>query len=218
MRKEDLHALAESFAQKFAADDEMSERLGVETYRQLADGRPVGAASLADSLGREPNDVTEALHELPSVYIGFDDRDRVLEWGGFGLDGGNNRFTVRGNPMYAWCALDALFVPTALGESARVEATDPKTGRSLSLSVTPDGVENADPSSTVMTLALLGMEAFPDFESFSFQKTTFFFESETSALSWLEENPGPAMISLEEGFAIGGLMLRAWFPSVLGDS
>ncbi len=217
MSQEDLHALVESFAQMGAEDDESSERLEVEIYRQLADGRPVSALSLAESLGRKPDDVTEALRELASSYIGFDDQDRVIEWAGFGLDGGNNRFLVRGSPMYAWCAWDALFVPTVIGEIAKVEATDPETGTSLSLSVTPDGVENADPSSMVMTFALPGMEAFPDFENFSFQRTTFFFESKTSALNWLDKNPGPAMISLEEGFAIGGIALRAWFPRFFRD-
>ena len=66
-----------------------------------------------------------------------------------------------------------------------------------------------------MTFAIAGMEAFPEFENFSFQKTVFFFISEDSAAAWVEKNPGPVIISLEEGFAIGKTAIRAIHPDLL---
>ena len=107
---ENLHALAKRFAEMFD-DDKRVQRLSAEIYRQLADGQPVTAAALAGSLDSTIEDVRTAWGKLPSFYIGFDDEGRVIEWLGFGLDGGNNRFRIRGHAMHAWCAWDALFLP-----------------------------------------------------------------------------------------------------------
>jgi alkylmercury lyase len=211
---ENLHALAKRFAEMFD-DDKRVQRLSAEIYRQLADGQPVTAAALAGSLDSTIEDVRTAWGKLPSFYIGFDDEGRVIEWLGFGLDGGNNRFRIRGHAMHAWCAWDALFLPQIIGDDAQVEANDPETGAPISLTVSPKGVRIARPAGTVMTFAIAGMEAFPEFENFSFQKTVFFFISEDSAAAWVEKNPGPVIISLEEGFAIGKTAIRAIHPDLL---
>ena len=67
------------------------------------------------------------------------------------------------------------------------------------LTVTPKGVIKAKPEATVTTYAISGMEAFPDVEKFSFMKTVFFFSSPEAASKWVSENPGPVVLSLDEG-------------------
>ena len=214
MATEDLHPLVEKFVGMFGADTADEQRFAAELYRLLAAGRPVAAEALATAIERPVNDVRGELKELPAFYIGYDEKDRVIEWGGFGLDGGNNDFTIRGNRMWAWCAWDALFLPAIIGDPALVESDDPETGARVRMTVTPGGVHDVQPAGAVMTIAIPGMQAFPDFRTFSFQKTVLFFESRESAGRWLAKNPGPVLISLDEGFALGQTMNRVRFPAV----
>ncbi len=214
MATDDLHGLVDNFVEMFGAGTTDEQQFAAELYRLLADGRPVAAETLAAAVDRPARDVRDELKKLPSFYIGYDESDRVIEWGGFGLDGGNNDFTIRGNRMWAWCAWDALFVPAIVGDPALVESDDPETGARVRMTVGPDGVQDVQPAGAMMTMAIPGMQAFPDFRTFSFQKTVFFFESRESAARWLEKNPGPVLMSLEEGFALGQTMNRLRFPDV----
>ncbi len=212
MAEEDFESLVEAFVERFGNGTEAEQRFIIALYRHLADGAPVGTQTLAESLGMSLEDVQASLDKLPSFYIGYDDEGRVLEWGGFGLDGGNNRFNIRGHDMWAWCAWDALFIPASVGEAASVSAEDPLSGKTVSLTVTASGVKDVQPLEAVMTFALPGMAAFPNFATFSFQKTVHFFESRASAETWARQNPGPVVVSLDEGIRLSRLMNQIRFP------
>lgn len=214
MSDENLHQLVGDFLRRFGLSNEGEQVFAVELYQQLAAGKPVSKGQMAEALSWPEAKVVGMFDELPSVYLDYDDDGNVSDWGGFGLDGGNNGFTIRGNEMFAWCAWDALFVPAVVGEPAQVTAVDPEDGAEVSLTVTPAGVENISPEGAVMTFALPGMKAFPRFKEFSFQRTVHFFGSEKSAENWLAKNPGPELISLEEGFELGRTMNRIRFPDI----
>lgn len=53
-----------------------------------------------------------------------------------------HRFRVRGNDLYAWCALDAIFLPGLIDATAEVRSTCPETGQKIHLDVAPDRVES----------------------------------------------------------------------------
>ena len=217
MDKADLNKLIERWLHKFIPEDQSVEdqTFAQQLYRLLADGKPVSREQLEDSLGIGIEAVTKALDDLPQMYIGFDDQERVFDFGGFGLDPTRNLFKVRGNTLYAWCAWDSLFIPPIINEDALVEATCPVTGEKIRLTVTPKGVINVKPANTVMTFAIPGVEAFPDPEKFSFMKTVFFFSSPEVAAKWVSENPGPVVLSLDEGFDLGRTMNKVRFKDVL---
>ena len=65
-----------------------------------------------------------------------------------------------------------------------------------------------------MTFALPGMEAFPRFEDFSFQRAVLCFGSEKTAKSRPGKNPGPELIAIEEGFELGRTTNRIRFPAI----
>ena len=217
MGQVDLHRLLEQwFLSLISAPPSVEEqRVARQLYLLLADGTPVSREHLASSLGMSIATVNKALLEFPQRYIGFDEQGRVFEFGGFGPDPAPNRFTVRGHTLYAWCAWDSLFIPPIVDEPAFVEATCPVTGNPISMTVTPKGVIDVKPGSTVMTFAIPGMEAFPDPERFSFMKTVFFFTSSEVATKWTSENPGPVVLSLDEGFELGRTMNKIRFKDVL---
>ncbi len=214
MSDENLHQLVGDFLRRFGLSNEEEQVFAVGLYDQLSAGRPVTQGQMSETLDWTEKKVTGMFDELPSVYLDYDEDGNVSDWGGFGLDGGNNRFNIRGNEMFAWCAWDALFVPAVVGEPAQVTAVDAEDGSEVSLTVTPSGVEDISPAGAVMTFALPGMKAFPRFEEFSFQRTVFFFGSEYSARRWLGKNPGPELITIEEGFELGRTMNRIRFPDI----
>jgi alkylmercury lyase len=57
-------------------------------------------------------------------------------------------------PLFAWCALDTLFLPGLIGEPALVESSCPTSGEAISLSVSPSGVTDCSPEKAVLTVFL----------------------------------------------------------------
>ena len=58
--------------------------------------------------------------------------------------------------LFAWRALDTLFIPGLLGEVAEVASTCPVSDTPVRLSVTPEGVQSVDPPGIVLSVVLPG--------------------------------------------------------------
>lgn len=67
-----------------------------------------------------------------------------------------HKIRVAGKDLYAWCSLDALFIPGLLGETADIESTCPSSGDAIRLTVSPEAVGRAEPSSTWLSVFLPG--------------------------------------------------------------
>ena len=135
--------------------DEASQLLARELYRQLALGEPVRLEGVAGAIGLSREAVqTLLMDEQLRGWVFYDDEDRVIGFRGLAIREMPHRFVVDGRTLYTWCALDSLFIPAILGQPAHVESRDPHTGTAIKLTVTPDGVEKAEPSETVMSMAL----------------------------------------------------------------
>ncbi len=63
-------------------------------------------------------------------------------------------FRVKDRDLYAWCALDALFLPGLLDETAEVESTCPTSGEEIRLTVSPECVEACHPATAVLTVVI----------------------------------------------------------------
>lgn len=61
--------------------------------------------------------------------------------------------------LFAWCALDTLFIPGLLDEVAEIESPCPVSGIQIRLVVTPEGVSEISPPDAVLTVVLPGVEA-----------------------------------------------------------
>ena len=64
-----------------------------------------------------------------------------------------------GRSLFAWCALDTLFIPGLLDEVAEVESTCPASGTDVRLVVTPEGVSTVDPGDAALSVVLPGVGA-----------------------------------------------------------
>ena len=67
-----------------------------------------------------------------------------------------HKVRVGGRDLYAWCALDTLFIPGLLGETADVESRCSSSGEPIRLTVSPDSIDACEPPGTWLSVFLPG--------------------------------------------------------------
>ncbi len=183
-------------------------RLAVELYRQLARGEPVPRERLAEALGTSTKDVEAHLEdEQLKGWTYYDDARRVRGFRGLAVASMPHRFTVEGQTLYTWCALDSLFIPEILGKPAEVESRCPQTDTAVKLIVNPDGVGSVEPADVRMSFILGDPEVVktnPAKIMSSFCHHIFFFASAEAGSAWAAKHEGDTLLlTLEEAFALG---------------
>jgi alkylmercury lyase len=202
-----------------AIPDESERQLIRALYSQLADALPVEHETLAEVLNLSPVAVRRALDSLPHRLIEFDGHGRVTEFGGLGLNPTPHRFNVRGNPLYTWCALDSLFIPPILAETAVIVSTAPTTGDQIHLTVGPTGLQDVEPREAVMTIAtpevavMRASESVADVQ-FAFCDWVHFFASPEAAHEWLQDNRGPVVVTVAQAHALTTHLNALRFPDL----
>jgi alkylmercury lyase len=166
---------------------------------ELVKGQPVPKEALAATLGWSVERLTARLEQEPSTE--YDDDGNVVGYG-ITLRETAHAFEVDGRRLYTWCALDALMFPVLIGETARVLSRCRATAVSVSLTVTPDGVRDVDPTGAVVSLPLL--EAAPNIRT-SFCCHVNFYASASAAHRSVE--PRAEVISVADGFRLGRLIV-----------
>jgi len=197
------------------AEDE--RRLGLEIYRQLAEGEPVWRAALAEAL-QVPTQAVDVLLGQPNLrsLTYLDDNKRIIGFGGLAIRPMPHRFNLHGRRLYTWCAWDSLFIPAILRQVAEVESPPPGGSGLVRLRVGRDGIERVDPEDAVMSFLL------PTAETFradalkamaNFCHYIFFFPDHKSAMAWTAQHPDTKVISVPDAFELGRQMVAArWSP------
>ncbi len=122
----------------------------VATWRAVAEGVPVTPeriAGIAADSGMSADEAVEFLTWMSEK----DEAGNVL--GTMGLtqtEWPPAKFTVDGNELHAWCALDTFFLPLMLNKTADVEVPA-ATGEPIRLRIGPERVESVEPAGAVMT-------------------------------------------------------------------
>lgn len=130
-------------------------RLNRQVLDAIADGAPVSKTAFSTRTGLALDNVDRMFDRLAAFGAEFDDAGDLV---------GNiltqnttpHRFKVSGRQLYAWCALDTLFLPGLLEQTAEVESTCPVTGVRIWLTVAPDRVENPHPADVTLSVVLPG--------------------------------------------------------------
>ncbi|TLY15655.1 MAG: alkylmercury lyase [Thaumarchaeota archaeon] len=177
-------------------------RIAVGLYRLLAEGEPVSPERLAETLNLSGSTVRETLSRWPGVY--YDDTRAVIGFGGLALSEMPHRFQGDGRNLHTWCAWDSLFIPGILGKTARVESTDPITNEKISLVVEPEGVNELEPTDTVVSF-LAPSRGFDADVIQSFCHFVHFFGSRESGELWSSEHKGTLLLSVEQAHELGRL-------------
>ncbi len=123
--------------------------------RAILEESPVSPERCATAIGLPPERVREVFQGLSASGVQFDPDGNLV---GAALTPVEtpHRFRVKGRDLYAWCALDALFLPGLLGETAEVRSICPTSGAEIRLTVSPLVEAEYTPPDTVLTIVVPG--------------------------------------------------------------
>lgn len=197
-------------------------RLLVQALRLLAEGRLISSEQLRQlAAGLElPAEAADAAFDRISER---NEAGEITGISGLSLSLGDwpHRFTVAGRNLSTWCALDTLFLPQLLKQTATVESPDPLSGEVVSLTIGPERVKQYTPGTAVVSLrvprALQELTDVSRRETVEHIWSTFccyshYFTSPESAREWLSTR-GPDLITLsvEEAYEV----MRIWVGDTL---
>lgn len=137
------------------AQDEIDRRILAFTAiaRAISEKGVASREEFAATTGLPLEQVSDLFQRLAVSGIEFDDAGNVI---GAALTTRPtpHRFHVRDRDLYAWCALDTLFLPGLLDETAEVRSTCPVSGDEIRLTVTPERVASYQPRSTALSIVV----------------------------------------------------------------
>ncbi|GMT42934.1 MAG: alkylmercury lyase [bacterium] len=213
--KADLGKIASTVTGWFPQLNDDERTLSIQLYRLLANGKPVYPEEAAKAAGMPSEKVNEILNRWPGVF--YDDDKNIIGYWGLAIRKMNHCFEVDGKTFYAWCAWDTLFIPAIIGKSAKVESRCPATKNTIRLTVTPDGVESADPDDIAVSFLL--PETGNELESIttSFCCHVHFFSSLDAASKWVSQHPGTFVLSLKDAFKLGQLKNEIQYGDIINQ-
>jgi alkylmercury lyase len=165
--------------------------------RELSRGRPVTTDDLAHAAGRSAAEVRAGLDALCDTE--YDEQGAVVGHG-ITLRETPHRFTVDGQALYTWCALDTLIFPTVLDRPAKVVSPTPGTGELVQLTVDPAAGVTALTPGTAVVSVLIPQGATSVRAAFCDQ--VHFFATPAAAQDWLAEHPGGVVLGVADAFEL----------------
>lgn len=165
--------------------------------RLLAHGEPVTIEQLAAATGHSSSEIRHALTGLPDTE--YDEHGRIVGHG-LTLRPTPHRFTLDGQQLYTWCALDTLLFPALLGRPATVESPCHATGTPVRVQVEPDTLAGVEPASAVVSLVT--PQQCTSVRS-AFCNKVHFFASPEAAQPWLVDHPDATVRPVAEAFTLG---------------
>lgn len=172
----------------------------VPLLRLLAIGEPVDVSALAGAAGRTVDEVRARLAAVPDTE--YDDHGRIIGQG-LTLRPTRHRFTVDGQELYTWCALDTLIFPTLLDRGASIESVSPASGLPIRVTVDASGVTSVEPATAVVSL--VNPDDMTSIRS-SFCSQVHYFASGDDAQTWLAQHPGGEVLSVADAYQLGAAL------------
>jgi alkylmercury lyase len=197
-----LEQVSEAIEGAMPVLDETDRQIAAAVHRHMSLGRPAEPTAIAEEIGIEVDYVESRLASWPGVYR--DEGGRVAGFWGHSIAklDPEYRLSADGQTTYAWCALDTLFIPGIIGKTVHVDASDPISGRPISMVVDRDGVHGMSPADAVMSVVVPdGPFGYDVIESFCHRVR--FFASEETGGEWIAEHPGTALLSVADAFEVG---------------
>jgi alkylmercury lyase len=205
-----LDEMARQLQARFLAYTPGQRRLLVQTVWEVVHGRTIASEEVDQriaALGLEHDAAYQFLRELTER----DANDQIVEAIGLSLEDHPHQLTVEGVSLSAWCALDTLFLPALLQQTATVASPSPVTHVTIRLRVNPVRVEEVDPAGAALSIVLVDTrrERRASVEAIwnAFCQHVHFFATREEAERWATGRDDIAILTVDEGFALGR---RVW--------
>lgn len=165
----------------------------------LAEGAPVTPERLATASGQPVEMIRSHFTMMRNCGCEFDDQG-ALVGNALTLTPTPHHFRVKGRDLYAWCALDTLFLPSLIDQTAEITSTCAQIGTAIHLTVSPHGVEAVSPPETALSIVIApgctsGING-------TFCGQIHFFASGEAAVQWVGERNEFAVLSVNEAFEL----------------
>lgn len=176
----------------------------------LAQGQPVTPQALAASANLPLTEVDEIFRAVGTQGGELDDEGNLVGLA-LTLNPTTHQFVINGRNLFAWCSLDTIILPGLLGKTAAVESRCPVTGKLVRLTVTPDGVAEHSPASTVLSITVPGVSCRRADDSADKPQTgpgsdscgqMYFFASREAGEKWLAGHPGVVLFTPDEAYRL----------------
>ena len=148
-----VRAWKESKEGKYALE---SVKISDFVLQSIASERPISVQEFADHTGRTLKESKVLFRQMRLSGADFDEEGRLIG-NALTVRPTPNLFMVDGRTLYAWCALDTLFLPGLIDETAEVQSLSPASGEAIQLTVSPSGIENFEPATTVLSVVVPGV-------------------------------------------------------------
>ena len=178
------------------------EHVCLALIRQLAAGQPVSAKRLAADIAMEESAVAAVLQEISDVA--YDDLGNVV---GFGLSlvPTAHQFSINGQTLYTWCALDTFLYTALLAQPCQVLSHCPVTAQPIRMAMTPAGITELSPRLSVISLVIPD-RSIGDCRRSSFCNHSHFFATAEAGAAWLRTHPGAVILSIAGAHRLGRLL------------
>ncbi len=182
---------------------EERSRLLLQVWRSLASGQPV-TGNQVDGFGSDIGITPEEADQFLRQMTERNDDDSIVGIMGLSLNDHPHKFTVNGVQLSTWCAADTLFLPAMLGQTATVESESPLSKETVRVTVSPEGVQTAQPADAVVTIVVPKETDMSSVASIwmTFCHHIFFFASRSEAEQWASGRDDIEILSLEEGYEL----------------
>lgn len=176
----------------------------------LSNGEPATAQDISHLAKLPLEEVYEAFALIKQQGGEFNEEGSIVGLA-LSLNPSIHKFQVNGNQLYTWCALDALFIPGLIDQTAEVQSTCPVTELPINLTVTPSNVSHINPPNTVLSITIPGLSCRTQYDSPDKPKTgpksdgcsqMFFFSSLKAAEEWVVDHPGIAILTVQEAYQL----------------
>jgi alkylmercury lyase len=179
--------------------------------RSIAQGKPISVEEFADFNGMTLKEAKVLYRQMRMSGADFDEAGRLIG-NALTLRPTRNVMMMNDRTLYAWCALDTLFLPGLVDKTASVHSMSPVSGEPIQLTVSPDGVESYRPAEAVLSVVVPGVSSAcepgrPGGAEGDVCSVMHFFAHRGDAAEYLGEGRDVAVLTVEQA---SELAQRAW--------
>jgi alkylmercury lyase len=176
-----------------------SAQLSLQILELLAEAQPVTPERLAEKSGQSVEFIHSTFAVLQNGGCEINEQGALIG-NALTLTPTRHCFRLKNHNFYAWCALDTLFLPALIKQTAEISSTCPQTGEIVQLTVSPDRIESVNPTETALSIVF--SSGCTSGINGSFCGQIHFFVSAEAAHQWVEGRADFAVLSLGEAFEV----------------